>query len=179
MNPKKLFLSILTIGIIALAPAALAQTPGVTKLLVGGTTFMHTLTTNAFIFNGVTNQLGSPSLYPPTASNLVASVASYDNVGFTWQFSNPVGSTNGTVNVKVYKSFDNGVVYESTPSFVFTYTPPASAGAATWTTNANLSIAGVTHLGFSVDNNTVGDITNCLLEINDKMLKVGAVNAAR
>ena len=172
MKISKLILAgLAAAAMVAVAPRADAQKVGLYQLL-SGTTTINTLATNQFIVGGVTNQLGNPAAYTPTGSNLVQTVGEYDYVGLTWKSSNPVGSTNGLVNLKVYKSFDNGATYEALPSFTYSYTPTAILGAGSFSTNVYLDVHGVSHLAFSLDNNTVGYITNVLLEVNCKANKV-------
>jgi hypothetical protein len=177
MKPNRIFLALaFCLGLAAVAPRVEAQKAQVYTYLSGGNTIIPTLATNQFVVSGITNQFGSPTSYFPTASNMVATVAEYNDVGLTWGFVAPVGSTNATVNLKIYKSFDNGVSYESTPSFSYAITPTAinAAAGTVLGTNLDLSVPGVSHLAFSLDNNTAGYVTNVVLKLNDKSPKYGA-----
>ena len=169
-NLSKIFIALLTMIALCLAAPANAQ---VSILLSGGTTQIPGVTTNQIIVGGVTNQLGSPNTDGITSSNLTGNVAQSDSIGFTWQFYAPATATNGAVAVKVYKSFDAGVTYEVNPSYTFAYTP-AAPGGVWWTTNGSLTVTGGTTIGFTVENGAATAITNCLLEVNGKFLKVGS-----
>lgn len=166
-------LILLTACVLAVATSAFAQKSGVYTQLAGGATAIPTLTTNQFVVSGVTNQAGAPASDSITSSNLIQTVAEYNSVGLTWQFTYPTGSTNGAVTLFIYRSFDNGVTYEANPGFTYAVTPVAP-GNGTWTTNLSIATTDATHLGFSVENKAVGYITNCNLKINLKSPKYGA-----
>lgn len=179
---KHLFL---TLCVIAATTTAFAQKAQVYTWLSGGTTTMNTLTTNAFVVAGVTNQLGNPTSDTPSSSttnwsyNMVQTVAEYNSFGLTWQFTAPTGSTNAAVTLFGYKSFDNGVTYESNPSIVYTMTPTALLVPLTWTTNLTVSCTDASHIAWSVENKTVGYITNVVLKVNLKSPKYGARSATQ
>jgi hypothetical protein len=125
--------------------------------------------TNTVIIAGVTNQYGSPRAFTITVSNLMQKVYEFDNVGLTIKFNGITSTTNGNVNFKIYKSYDEGNVFELTPSFAYTF---VTAGAVSYQTNGNLSVSGVTTLGISFDNESSDYITNLLLEFKPKATKV-------
>lgn len=173
MKFNRFILALIALAVLAIAAqSALAQKSGLYNIVSGGV--LPTLTTNQIVTSGVTNQAGSTTSYTPTGSTFVQTVAEYDNVGLTWSFTFPTGSTNGVAHLSVYKSFDNGQTYEVNPSFTYVPTPTAALAPGTWTTNTSLSVAGVTHLAFSLDNNTVGFISNVVLRVNLKSPKYGA-----
>lgn len=171
MKFTKYFFGLLAaVAMLAIAPRAEAQKAGVNNLLSGAV--LPTLTTNQFVTAGVTNQAGSPTGYTITSSNLVQSVGEYDYAGITWQYTWPVGSTNGITNLKVYESFDNGQTFGANPVFTYAPTPAAAGAPGTWTTNQVVDIHGVTHLAFSLDNNATGFISNVVLRVNLKAPRV-------
>ena len=130
---------------------------------------INTGTTNQIVTSGVTNKYGAPSSFAITSSNQIQDVSEFDNVGFTFAFKGLAKTTNGTVDLYFYKTFDNGAVYESTPSYSYSFAP---TGAGNYTTNGNLSVAGATGVGVSFDNNTYGPATNVFLSFNPKAPKV-------
>jgi len=147
------------------------------SFLSGGATVLPAGTTNQFVTGGTTNQVGSPTSSTTVASsNLVVSVWEFDNVGFTWSFSGNDHTTNGTITVRISKSYDNGVVFETSPSWSFPVTlPTASGGATSYVVRTNLDCRGATHLAFNFENNAAvgGDATNCNLSVNLKSPKFG------
>jgi hypothetical protein len=76
---------------------ARAQQAKVYEFLSGGTTTMPGGVTNQFVVAGFTNQLGSPTADAITGSNLVQTVAEFDNAGITWQFKGSNLTTNGNM----------------------------------------------------------------------------------
>jgi hypothetical protein len=82
------------------------------------------------------------------------------------------------VNLKVFRSYDGGITFEANATNAFAYTPPAPGGQ-TWTTNGNIELKGVTHLAFSIDNNSASYLTNLNLRLNLKSVKYATVNAAK
>lgn len=156
------------LGLAESAPRAEAQQAQVYQIIYGGTSRVPASTTNTVIVNVSTNTYGIPG----TGSNLVMQVAEFDYVGLTWTFT---GSTNASL--LIYKSFDNGVTF-NTNAADFNYLNQ-TAGTGIFTTNAALDVHGVTHLGFGLQNRGVNDETNLLLEINCKSPKFGSKSSTR
>ena len=158
----------------SLCLAASAQQAGVNTLLPGGNTILRPGAFNNVVATGVsTNQYGSSTSYGTITSNLVQSVAEYDNVGLTWSFTGfGAGCTNAAVVLYVYRSYDNGLLYEANPGFTYSCTPGFGADTATFTTNLNLAVTSATHLAFSFSNTNTVAVTNVILKVNLKPAKV-------
>ncbi len=166
---QKLLIAIVAVAALMFAPPkAAAQTPGVYTLLSGGNTHLNPATTNIYVVNNVTNNIGTPG----TSSNLVLSVSEYDNVGLTFQYVGVAQTTNGSCGLSCWQSHDNGTTYESAASYTFLATP---TGAATLTVATNLVVKGATHLAFTIQNastNAAAFMTNVLLKVNLKSFRV-------
>lgn len=148
---------------------ASAQSSGVYKVFTGGTTIFPASSTNKYVVGGVTNVWGAPG----SATNTVQTVGDYDYVGLTWGFTGTATSTN---DLLVYKSFDNGVTFETNPSFTYTNIAP---GAAAFVTNASLDVHAVTHIAIVSRSRGTTDGTNQLVEFNLKMPRVQSTPATR
>ena len=155
---------------VLLSIAAHAQTAGL-YTQSGSTNSLPAGTTNQFVYNGVTNQFGSATSTAIVSSNLVLNVEHYDNAGYTFQCQQNIGDTNNTVfGVLIYPSYDKGLTFKTNAGWVLTNNWNGPAGTV-WTAATNLSIPGVTTLGFSfinADTNTAGVLTNVLSEVHLK-----------
>jgi len=180
---KNKFLSLVLAGFALVSFTAHAQKAGLYKIISDTTATLNASGTNAIVLSGVTNQYGSPiNTSLATSSNLVSTVAEYDNVGLTWAFTGVANTTNGTVTLKGSKSFDNAVTFESTPSIIFPITlPTASGGAASYVIATNLDTRGATHILWNYENKASagGYITNILHEVNLKSPKYGSKQATQ
>ena len=126
-------------------------------------------TTNQIIIGGVTNQYGSPASFSMTSSNQTQDVSEFDNVGYTIKFKGLASTSNGTVDVYFWKSYDNASVFESAAFCTNSWTP---TGAGAYSAAGNLSVPGATTIGISFDNNTAGPATNFFISFNPKAPKV-------
>jgi hypothetical protein len=148
--------AVLSIGICL---SARAQEWRKYNLLGGFSTVMYAGRTNQFVISGTTNQFGSPSSVLITSSNKNMVIQEFDTVGFTFAFDGFANTTNGTVNVRAYLSYDGGAHYgisvtggTPSPAYAFTYTAPTdTTGAGSYVIATNLCVRGATHIAFSVD----------------------------
>jgi hypothetical protein len=163
MKKILLFLS----ALIALASSAVAQPAGVTTFLQGGPVAMPAASTNVITVGTNSQYFGAPG----TSTNLFYPVYEFDNVALTYSVAGFDSTTNGTIAIRVFKSFDNAHTFEPTPSESFGVT---DLGAATWQVTTNLSVPGATHIAFVLENGCAGPLTNVLLSINLKSPKRGA-----
>ena len=157
----KFFVALFALFIILLLPkpAAAQSAPGLYGFLSGGTSQLPAATTNQTIVGTITNNFGNPG----TATNFVLNVGQYDHVGFTFTATGIAATTN--VTVSLYKSFNNGISYEANPSFTYAN---INIGAATYTTNADLDVHGVTHLALVTKIIGTGGTTNTYISLNLK-----------
>ena len=170
---------------IGITSPTMAQTIGVyvPGPLGGGTIVLPQFTTNTFYVYSLTNGVQNGTITTNTTyaavptggyTNLSVNVAGCDNVGFTGQWTETTVNTNLAVGVKIYRSFNYGVTYETTPGFELTNIVLAANAPATYTICTNLYVPGVTTLGLAVYNNsvtnatTVGYVTNVTINFNIK-----------
>lgn len=159
------------LAVALIAPCASNAAPaGVYRLLTGVTTGIPATSTNKFMYGTSTNAVNIGA--PGTSSNYVAVVDEFDYVGFTAAETGASGSTN---TFYLFKSFDGGRNYETTPSFSYTAIP----GAAAWVTNAALDVHGVTHLALRIESTGSGVATNAYVAITLKSPKFGSKQATR
>lgn len=174
---KYTFGLVAAIATLAFATSATAQIPGAYTVapFSANSVVVPAMSTNTFwtytITNGV-QQGGSNAVtygLPGTSTNLALNVAGYDNVGLTLKFSGTVDTTNTAIGARIYRSYNYGKTYETTPGFVLTNITTAAGAPATYTVVTNLAIPGVSTLGFVFVNTTaVGAITNTDFSINLK-----------
>jgi len=139
---------------------------GVALIFPTGTTNQ---TISVFYTNGVANGVLTTNQYglPGTATNLVIQIYNYDYVGLTLSL---IGTATSTNDVLIYKSFDQGRIFEATPSF--SYTGIAPGNGVTYSTNASLDVHGVTTLAFVVKSYGTTSTTNNGVELNLKSAQI-------
>ena len=168
-----LFLS--AVVFLAAAFPADAQIAKPYRIFDGTTYVIPTASTNVYYYAGLTNTIGSPG----TSSNLVLTVAEFDNVGFTFKYTPGSGCTNAPVGIAVFRSFDGGTIFETVQGYVWTNGPTALTVGTSPVIATNLDVRGATHIAFVPYNLTTGWATNVFLEINLKSPKYGARQATQ
>ena len=92
-----------------------------------------------------TNQVTVGTNVTGSAAPLTASVSSFDNAGFSLQFS-PIGGSTNPIGCQIFRSYNFGASYETNAGWTFTNT---AANLTTYTVATNLPMQGVTTLGFN------------------------------
>jgi hypothetical protein len=165
-------------------PATRIAGPGVYPLIGGGATnnvsisgiAMPTNSLNTVLIGGTANVWGNPG----TITNLIQNVSQFDDLGFTWQHTCLPSATNNGVGVEVFASYDNGLIFSSTPCIVATNVvtaaqEAAAGGAYVYTFTTNNFAPGATTLAIETFNLTTNwgttggwNVTNVSCEIGLK-----------
>ena len=160
-SPLTLMLS-LAASLLVLAPATQAQNVGLYVIEPGSSNVVLNASTNVFIIGTTTNTYGLPA----ATNGLTATVSDFDFVGLTFQENN-LNAASTNFSLSIYRSYDFGTTYETTPYYTYSTTTASSQTICT-----NLDIHAVTKLGFVFANAGASIATNVLLELNLKAARV-------
>ena len=172
---RKTLIAVAVLVFVLLGFNASAQVGRLYQVFTNGV--LPPMTTNQVIIVAVTNLYGLPG----TPTNLLQDVHAFDNVGFTLQYTGTAAATNAAIGAYIFRSYDDGNIWETTPGFTFTNITLAASAASGFTqqVTTNLYVPGVTGLAIVLVNNctnyvatTPGWATNLVLEFKPKAPKV-------